>query len=45
MDKIEKEASLKQAIKDIDAMITAKKYEEALEKLHESTRNSQKIKN
>lgn len=37
MDKIEKEASLKQAIKDIDAMITAKKYEEALEKLHEST--------
>ena len=37
MEKIEKEASQKQSIKDIDAMIAAKKYEEALEKLHEAT--------
>ena len=37
MDKIEKEASLKKSIKDIDALIEAKKYEEALEKLHDSS--------
>ncbi len=39
IDKIEKEASLKKALRDIDALINAKTFEQALEKLEEASLN------
>lgn len=36
MDRIEKEASLKKSLAEIDALISSSKHEEALEKLHEA---------
>ncbi len=37
MDKVEKDASLKKTVKDVDTLVSAKSFEQALEKLHEAS--------